>query len=1057
MRWLAELAEVGRASDRTVGARAFLVGLRAALLLFLLTTPLVPVGADDPGLELLVSVEPTTVQVGQTLDYSITLRNSNAGAMSDATVRHVLAEGFTYVAGSTEISYNHTPISASDPVVSGGSLSWPGLDVPAGRGTSLAGMHTFVQDRCSKSYIEYQLDRVSELMEPNAFAKQLFYGITKETTGPLACWADFVNACYDRGLLPVVRLQGRYGGPNWIKPQATAPGDYSEIAQAYARVVNGLPKREGRPLYVEIWNEPNLDIEWSGQANPTEYAHFLVDVAQAIRALGDGRVRILNGGLSPGGNYESRAFIDAMASVPGALQAFDVWSVHPYPGNHPPEYNIHDGTATIYKELTIDSYLLELERLAAHGRVGVQVLLTETGYALGQSNFVFQGYPPIGEANRADYILRALRDHWSRWPEVLGVCPFELVDPFGTWWVWDWLYPSGARHQQYDAVASLDMTPGLAKGELAVRFRVRASDQPGTYGGRVEVISSSGDLIAHVDVPPVQVGGLPPTPTPSVTASPIATPTHSPTPSVTPVCYPVLENVSFEDDGAWELPNTVHPASYTETLAHQGMRSMLVGVVGEANFASYSSARQAFQVPASCSSVQIAFWYYPVSEDTAHGRQYVLLLDADKQYLETVMWIASDARQWDLWQHEVVGHQGETLWIHFGVYNDGQGPASAMYVDDVDVQLCGPDGILAPTAMPSYGRLWLPLLWKEALSGVSAQEESRPRETPTSPVGVSAIDLALPARPAGLTALALPSEEGEAGQIRAMALDERRRRLLLAVEDELMVLDAVSGRTIFSRPLASSAMALAVDGDSGTIYAVLPDRGELRVFASDGAERRRIDGLGRPTNLVVGLGRVYVADSAGHRVVAIDSENHSIIVERSLPAPPLALALDPRTRRLYVGQMGTGMILALDADTLGLEDQVALEGLGYPRDLALDATTGRLYVAHALSPKYGAISAIDPADMSVVATVWGDRDRPLSEADAVSVDGSRGVALLGYADGLVALDAASLEVLDTARIARGGWAGVLAIDRLEGTAYVAEDKGRLWTWRPVVSDDEVWP
>jgi DNA-binding beta-propeller fold protein YncE len=192
-------------------------------------------------------------------------------------------------------------------------------------------------------------------------------------------------------------------------------------------------------------------------------------------------------------------------------------------------------------------------------------------------------------------------------------------------------------------------------------------------------------------------------------------------------------------------------------------------------------------------------------------------------------------------------------------------------------------------------------------------------------------------------------------------------------------------------------------------------------------------------------------------VVAIDSENHGIVAERALPAAPQALALDPLTRRLYVGQMGTGMILALDADTLALEGQVALEGLGYPRDLALDVTTGRLYVAHALSPKYGAISAIDLADMSVVATVWGDRERPLSGADAVSVDGKRGVALLGYADGLVALDATSLEVLDTARVLRGGWAGALAIDRLEGTAYLAEDRGPLWTWRLVASENGVWP
>ena len=106
-----------------------------------------------------------------------------------------------------------------------------------------------------------------------------------------------------------------------------------------------------------------------------KYASFLVDVAEAIRSLGDPRIIILNSALSPGGDYGYLAYIDAMATVPGAMDAFDVWASHPYPGNHPPEYNIHDGTAT-YRDATIDTYLLELERLTAHGRPGMQVLLT---------------------------------------------------------------------------------------------------------------------------------------------------------------------------------------------------------------------------------------------------------------------------------------------------------------------------------------------------------------------------------------------------------------------------------------------------------------------------------------------------------------------------------------------------------------------------------------------------------------------------------------------------------------------------------------------------------
>jgi hypothetical protein len=99
-----------------------------------------------------------------------------------------------------------------------------------------------------------------------AWVKQLFYGITPQTQGPHICWVDFVNAAYDRGLKPVIRLQGEHGGSFWHKPHADWPGNYSSIAWAFQRVVAGLPRRDGHRLYIEIWNEPNLNITPSSTA-----------------------------------------------------------------------------------------------------------------------------------------------------------------------------------------------------------------------------------------------------------------------------------------------------------------------------------------------------------------------------------------------------------------------------------------------------------------------------------------------------------------------------------------------------------------------------------------------------------------------------------------------------------------------------------------------------------------------------------------------------------------------------------------------------------------------
>ena len=93
-----------------------------------------------------------------------------------------------------------------------------------------------VQDRCDIGYIAWQLDHVRNLMGSGAWAKQLFYGITAATTAPQPCWIDYVNAAYDRGLKPVIRLAGVHGGSFWHKPQPDWPGNYTSIAQAFARV-----------------------------------------------------------------------------------------------------------------------------------------------------------------------------------------------------------------------------------------------------------------------------------------------------------------------------------------------------------------------------------------------------------------------------------------------------------------------------------------------------------------------------------------------------------------------------------------------------------------------------------------------------------------------------------------------------------------------------------------------------------------------------------------------------------------------------------------------------
>ena len=446
------------------------------------------------------------VEVGGSVSYTVDLSNWGFGEAHPVLVTHTLPEGFSYQGGSTEVSLGGDIVSLDDPVVEGRSLTWGPFTMPGavGRFDNHYGIHTFVQDLCVESYVDFQLDKALDLAGVGGHVTQLFYPVTVTTNGPDPCWVYFVEAAYDRTLVPIVRLQGEWGGDFWIKPERDGPGDYTSIAEAFKRVVKSLPRRDGHTLYVQVWNEPDVSLEWSGEANASEYGHFFVDVAQAIHSIGDPRIKVLNGALTPGNS----SFTRQLTGVPLFAQSFDLWASHCYPYNHPPEYNIHAGTAR-YPRYAIDCYLLELQALDTYGgRRGVKVMLTETGYSLYDRTFRFEGYPAITEDNRAYYMKRAFRDFWATWPEVVGVTPFELVDPYSTWRPWDWIYPGTDQpHKQYSVVKAVPKPEPLSvqPSDLVISFAAQAAPLPGTYRSDVAATVDGANVSPLLGVAPVMV------------------------------------------------------------------------------------------------------------------------------------------------------------------------------------------------------------------------------------------------------------------------------------------------------------------------------------------------------------------------------------------------------------------------------------------------------------------------------------------------------------------------------------------------------------------------
>jgi DNA-binding beta-propeller fold protein YncE len=175
---------------------------------------------------------------------------------------------------------------------------------------------------------------------------------------------------------------------------------------------------------------------------------------------------------------------------------------------------------------------------------------------------------------------------------------------------------------------------------------------------------------------------------------------------------------------------------------------------------------------------------------------------------------------------------------------------------------------------------------------------------------------------------------------------------------------------------------------------------------------------------------------------------------RSFAGAPFALAGDSSRERLYVGEMGSGRLLALDSTTLEIIDETVLAGLGYPSELALDVAGARLYVAHALSPKYGALSVVDTGTMTVIGQRSGNPDLPLTGSDWIGLDSRENVVYLQQTRGILILEASSLDVLGQVNVPVSSSLGAVTADRQSGSLYLSGLNGALWSWRPENVDNE---
>ncbi|MEJ5310721.1 MAG: sialidase family protein [Anaerolineae bacterium] len=184
-----------------------------------------------------------------------------------------------------------------------------------------------------------------------------------------------------------------------------------------------------------------------------------------------------------------------------------------------------------------------------------------------------------------------------------------------------------------------------------------------------------------------------------------------------------LVNGDAELNTGWYFPITPSTADYSTAQAHGGARSIRLGIVGTANKFSYSSARQRVTLPATATAAQLSLWLYPTSTEvqqaafspeiapaveepglpsaapTAGDAQFILLMDDNERILQTLVWTLDNSRTWKPYTFDMRAYIGKSVWVHFGVYNDGVGGTTGMYVDDVSLTAAEP--LPAPAEPPA--------------------------------------------------------------------------------------------------------------------------------------------------------------------------------------------------------------------------------------------------------------------------------------------------------------------------------------------------------------------
>ncbi len=265
---------------------------------------------------------------------------------------------------------------------------------------------------------------------------------------------------------------------NWTPIQDSEMAGWQAFFQALAariaqkRVTCAKPYR----VALEIWNEPNLDFQWTGQPlDPARYTEMVKRAYLGAKA-GDPTIPIVAGSLAPTGgdgvhSLNDVTFLEAMYAS-GLAGHFDAISIHNYGFGGAPEDKNHGWNILNFRRAE-DIYAV----MVAHGDGDKHVWGTEFGWLLDASA---EGHPEclsywdsigflwqkVSATQQADYLERAFAYADANWPwmgvMIVSNLDFSTTGWYGTCDPLNWfsvLKPDRSSRLSYTALQEMDKRP----------------------------------------------------------------------------------------------------------------------------------------------------------------------------------------------------------------------------------------------------------------------------------------------------------------------------------------------------------------------------------------------------------------------------------------------------------------------------------------------------------------------------------------------------------------------------------------------------------------------